>query len=220
MTSPETTDIVGTWSYTIGNPGAADEISCDVTIAGEGWTIACPIPGFPQTVGDACQETAEQWKLHGTLLDRLDGEVDREDTYAGDGCPALGYQTGLPVVKTMGILSATHDVRVPHDGFWSAVGGDWSFVALSPDNPLDQTTCTATLGALGDWNAMCDTGESTLVAPDCTETIMLGLSGHVGPHALDGSIYGITQHTGLGCDPSIYPPEVQSPPLPMSAMRR
>lgn len=219
MTSPETQDIQGTWSYTLGQPGSADEIACDATISLADWAIACPITGLPYNVGPGCDEIAAQWKIHGSLFDRLDGQVDHEDTYAGDGCPALGYQTGLPVVSTVGVLSATHDVRTPHGGFWSAVGGDWSFVVLSPDNPLQQQTCAAHIGALGGWSVECATGSSAEIFPGCTETMAIGLDGHVTTTALDGSIYQITRYTGETCAPT-YPPEIKSTPVPMSAMRR
>lgn len=211
-----TAPIEGYWQFILGD--GVPSLRCDVAITPGAWLVNCPETGLPEPVGDGCERIYGELHLSGSLTDAFDGVIETESEYAGPGCAALSYQTGIRVVAANVVMAGTHDVIDDHGGFWSAVGGVWGVVLAAPDDPTSQLACSVIFGAGGVWTIECPTNEVIEVVPYCIRVASIGIEGTIDATAMVGEAFLIHRHTGMGCG-STEPPEIRVESIAMSATK-
>lgn len=196
--NPMTHDVEGQWSFRVGEP--SDElVRCEVLITPGQFDAQCPADAG-RTVAQNCIVESGHLRARGSLgVDGLAGALEEIWVYQGQGCASAGYTTGIPVVRTIAAMSATHDEPAPTGGFWSAIGGAWTWRATDPMAPSQRLECAVRFALVG-WEVECPLGAAyePALPPGCAASTWAVLRGTIGPLGLAGKLQVVTRFDG-GC---------------------
>lgn len=214
-----TEDLDGAWHFELGESSDAGRFGCDATIQLGGYEVICATPGARIVIGPDCERTRADRRITGSLLPpTFDGRVDLVEEYAGNGCAAYGYPSGIPIVQQgIALMEATLVTPGIGEGFLSFLDGEWQW-AYDDTYQGDGWLCDVGFAG-GELAVRCD-GYPINVAADCIASTDVVVSAALGPDALTGSIWTETTRDGAGCEVVQLPHFESTEPRTFTAERR